>query len=72
MDEYMDNVERNLLEVFNEMKNEDFNSLSAAIEEYGAVYVFDTWLRHEGVVNRTRDILMVLGAVRLMKYEGEW
>ena len=68
----MENTARNVLDVFNEVKNTDFRTLNDACEEYGAEYIFDTWLRHEGIVGFTRDILAVLTAVRLMKHEEVW
>ena len=66
-DDLMENTARNVLEAFNETKNTNFRTLNDACEEYGAEYVFDTWLRYEGIVGCTRDILAVLHAVHLLK-----
>lgn len=59
----MDYTKQNVLEIFNEMKNTSFRTLEDAVEEYGMAYVFDCWLRYEGIVGHTRDILSVLDAV---------
>ena len=69
-DNLMENTARNVLDVFNEVKNTSFRTLDDACEEYGEVYVFDTWLRYEGIVGCTRDILAVLEAVHLVKEAG--
>lgn len=71
-DNLMENTARNVLEAFNEMKNTSFRTLNDACEEYGAEFVFDTWLRYEGIVGSTRDILAVLHAVHLLKHEEVW
>jgi hypothetical protein len=59
----MDNTQRNVLEIFNEVKNTQFRTLDDAVEEYGMAYVFDVWLRYEGIVGYTSDIFEVLRAV---------
>ena len=67
----MDNAKQKVLEAFNEMKNTQFRTMDDAIEEYGAAYVFDCWLRHEGIIGYTRDILTVLDALGMLDYEEE-
>jgi len=59
----VEQTKQNVLEIFNEVKNTAFRTLDDAVEEYGMVYVFDCWLRYEGIVGYTRDILSVLDAV---------
>lgn len=59
----MDDTKRNVLEIFNEMKNTSFRTLEDAVEEYGMAYVFDCWLRYEGIIGYTTDIFEVLNAV---------
>lgn len=46
----MDNTRRNVLEIFNEVKNTQFRTLENAVEEYGMAYVFDVWLKYECIV----------------------
>lgn len=68
-----DDTKQNVLEIFNETKNTSFRSLEEAVEEYGMVYVFDCWLRYEGIVGYTRNILSVLDAVGFdMATEEGW
>jgi len=59
----VEQTKQNVLEIFNEVKNTAFRTLDDAVEEYGMAYVFDCWLRYEGIVGYTRDILSVLDAV---------
>lgn len=59
----MNITERNILEIVNEVKNQQFRSLEDAVEEYGMVKVFDIWLRYEGISGYTTDILSVLDAL---------
>lgn len=69
----MDYTKQNVLEIFNEMKNTSFRTLEDAVEEYGMAYVFDCWLRYEGIVGYTRDILSVLNAVGYdVSTEEDW
>lgn len=67
-----ENAKQNVLEAFNEVKNTGFNSLDDAVEEHGAAYVFDVWLRYIGIVGYTRDILAVLSVLGMLDYEEEW
>lgn len=59
----MSTVERNVLEIVNEVKNQQFRTLDEAVEEYGVVKVFDIWLRSKGIAGYTGDILSVLDAL---------
>lgn len=59
----MYDTKQKVLEIFNEMKNTSFRTLEDAVEEYGMAYVFDCWLRYEGIVGYTSDIFSVLNAV---------
>ena len=59
----MYDTKQKVLEIFNEMKNTSFRTLDDAVEEYGMAYVFDCWLRYEGIVGYTSDIFSVLNAV---------
>ena len=68
----MDATKENVLKIFNEVKNKNYRTLEDAVEEYGAAYVFDEWLRYEGIVGYTRDILAVLDAVGMLDFEEEW
>lgn len=68
----MDNAKQNVLEAFNEMKNTQFRTIDDACEEYGAACVFDCWLRHEGIIGYTRDILTVLDALEMLDFEEDW
>ncbi len=56
-------TKQKVLEIFNEVKNTSFRSLEDAVEENGMEYVFDVWLRYEGIVGYTSDIFEVLNAV---------
>lgn len=59
----MDTVEKKVLDVVNEVKNEQFRTLDDAVEEYGMVKVLDIWLRYEGISGYTTDILAVMDAI---------
>ncbi|SDA20030.1 hypothetical protein SAMN02910447_01668 [Ruminococcus sp. YE71] len=50
-----DTAKQKVLEAFNEMKNTQYRTIEDAVEEYGAAYVFDCWLRHEGIIGYTRQ-----------------
>ena len=67
-----ENTRQKVLETFNEVKNTTFTDLKDAIEENGAAYVFDVWLRYIGIVGYTRDILSVLSVLGMLDYEEEW
>ena len=56
-------TKQKVLEIFNEVKNTSFRNLEDAVEENGMAYVFDVWLRYEGIVGYTSDIFEVLNAV---------
>lgn len=56
-------TKQKVLEIFNEVKNTSFRSLEDAVEENGMAYVFDVWLRYDGIVGYTSDIFEVLNAV---------
>lgn len=68
----MDNAKQKVLEAFNEMKNTQYRTIEDACEEYGAAYVFDCWLRHDGIIGHTRDILTVLDALEMLEFEEDW
>ena len=67
-----ENTRQKVLETYNEVKNTTFTDLKDAIEENGAAYVFDVWLRYIGIVGYTRDILSVLSVLGMLDYEEEW
>ena len=67
-----DNTRQKVLETFNEVKNTHFTDLKDAVEEYGAAYVFDVWLRYIGIVGYTREILAVLSTLGMLDYEEKW
>ena len=68
----IETAKENVLKAINYQKNKNFRTLGDAIEEYGAAYIFDEWLRYEGIIGYTRDILAVLNAVGMLEYEEEW
>lgn len=50
-----------ILEAFNEIYNEKFKSFESIRHKYDVTEILDTWLRYEGIIGYTRDIIDLLG-----------
>ena len=50
-----------IVEAFNEMYDSDCNDFELIKEEFSTVEILDTWLRYEGIIGYTRDIIDLLG-----------
>ncbi len=50
-----------ILEAFNETYDSDCNDFEIIKEEFSVVEILDTWLRYEGLIGYTRDIIDLFG-----------
>ncbi len=50
-----------IVEAFNETYGNRFKSFEEIRNEYDVTEILDTWLRYEGIVGYTRDIIDLLG-----------
>lgn len=57
-------MENWILDAVNEIKDTKLSSLKDAIEKYGEKEVFDTWLKSEGIIGYTNDILRVIDTIK--------
>ena len=52
--------EKEILKAVKAEHDIDYTTIAEAVEEYGMVGVFDCWLKNEGLVGYTSEILEVL------------
>ncbi len=50
-----------ILEAFNETYDSNCSDFEIIKEEFSIVEILDTWLRYEGIIGYTRDIIDLLG-----------
>ncbi len=54
-------MQEQILEAFNEVYNADYKTFEEIQRDYPVTEILDTWLRYEGIVGYTRDIVDLLG-----------
>lgn len=54
-------MQEQILKAFNEMYESDCDDFEIIIEEFSTEEILDTWLRYEGIVGYTRNIIDLLG-----------
>lgn len=54
-------MQEKILEAFNETYGNRYKSFEEIKSEYEITEILDTWLRYEGIVGYTRDIIDLLG-----------
>jgi len=54
-------VQEQTLEAFNEVYKADYKTFEEIQRDYSVVEILDVWLRYEGIVGYTRDIIDLLG-----------
>lgn len=57
----MMSMREKILDAFNETYGNRFKSFEEIRNEYDVTEILDTWLRYEGIVGYTRDIIDLLG-----------
>lgn len=57
----MISMREKVLEVFNETYGNRFKSFEEIRNGYDVTEILDTWLRYEGIIGYTRDIIDLLG-----------
>lgn len=57
----MISMREKVVEAFNETYGKRFKSFEEIRKEYDVAEILDTWLRYEGIVGYTRDIIDLLG-----------
>ncbi len=50
-----------IVEAFNETYNKKFKSFESIKRKYDVTEILDTWLRYEGIIGYTRNIIDLLG-----------
>lgn len=55
------NMQEKILEAFNETYRSNYKNFAQIKEEYPVTEILDVWLRYEGIVGYTRDIIELLG-----------
>lgn len=53
-------MQEKILEAFNEIFGNRYKSFEEIKSEYEVTEILDTWLRYEGIVGYTRDIIDLL------------
>lgn len=54
-------MRRKILEAFNETYDSDCNDFEIIKNEFSVEEILDTWLRYEGIIGYTRNIINLLG-----------
>ncbi len=54
-------MQSRIIEAFNETYNCDYKNFEQVKKEYHVTEILDVWLRYEGIVGYTRDIIDLLG-----------
>lgn len=57
----MKSMREKIVEAFNETYGNRFKSFEEIRSKYDVTEILDTWLRYEGIVGYTRDIIDLLG-----------
>lgn len=57
----MMSMREKIVEAFNETYGNRFKSFEEIRSKYDVTEILDTWLRYEGIVGYTRDIIDLLG-----------
>ena len=57
----MISMREKIVEAFNETYGNRFKSFEEIRNEYDVTEILDTWLRYEGIVGYTRNIIDLLG-----------
>ncbi|MGN0574643.1 MAG: hypothetical protein ACI4J2_01315 [Ruminococcus sp.] len=54
-------MQKKIIEAFNETFDRNFKSFEDIRREYDVTEILDTWLRYEGIIGYTRNIIDLLG-----------
>lgn len=54
-------MQKKIIEAFNETFDRSFKSFEDIRREYDVTEILDTWLRYEGIIGYTRNIIDLLG-----------
>lgn len=54
-------MQTKIIEAFNETYGSNFKSFEDIRREYDVTEILDTWLRYEGIIGYTRNIIDLLG-----------
>lgn len=54
-------MQEKIIEAFNETFDSNFKSFEDIRREYDVTEILDTWLRYEGIIGYTRNIIDLLG-----------
>ena len=54
-------MQEQILKAFNEVCSTDYKAFEEIQRDYHVTEILDVWLRYEGVVGYTRDIIDLLG-----------
>lgn len=54
-------MQSRIIEAFNEVYGCKYKSIEEITKEYPVTEILDVWLRYEGIVGYTRDIIDLLG-----------
>ena len=54
-------MQEQILEAFNEVCNTDYETFEEIQHDHPVAEILDVWLRYEGIVGYTRDIIGLLG-----------
>ena len=68
----MEGPEADILRAVNADRKSDHADIGSAVEEYGMVYVLDCWLKYEGIVGYTSEILAAMEAIGFDVSYEEW
>ena len=54
-------MQEQIIEAFNETQNTDYKRFEEIQRDFSVSEILDTWLRYEGLIGYTRDIIDLLG-----------
>ncbi len=54
-------MQEQIVEAFNETQNTDYKRFEEIQRDFSVAEILDTWLRYEGLIGYTRDIIDLLG-----------
>lgn len=57
----MKQLQKQIFKAFNEVYNTDYKSFEEIQRDYSVTEILDVWLRYEGIVGYTRNIIDLLG-----------
>lgn len=58
-------MQKKIIEAFNETYGSNFKSFEDIRREYDVTEILDTWLRYEGIIGYTRNIIDLLGECKV-------